>query len=343
MKIDKCLLCSFKFLCVLTACWMAGYWIVKYLKNEDTTLVEYEAFDDLDNVNLPALSTCFMSKVGIMDLHKGYKNITDSQETLNFVDYLDNITLHLRKSFSGSKVNSCSNPNNCSLVSFKNNFIGPINNSFSMCFEMEIETKYSKHVYGISLFFKDNFQNLLQQIGIAFIRFHYPGQLFLDFRTDHILWKNSNGTGDFVAFKIDSIELIRRRSKPNKTCLVGSRYYDELLLKHLINKTGCKPSYYKFQQDDPKCDKNEELAVFDAMNFAYEKFALPCEEMSQVSFKLLGYTSDDRFGLYSFQIAYPEKMKIITQQQVIDIHALIGNIGGYIGLFLGLFCYTKTY
>ena len=29
-------------------------------------------------------------------------------------------------------------------------------------------------------------------------------------------------------------------------------------------------------------------------------------------------------------------MKLITQQQAIDGHALIGNIGGYIGLFLGM-------
>ena len=337
MKIDKCLLCSFKFLCVFMACWMAGYWILKYLKNEDITLVEYEAFNDSDNVNLPALSICFMNKDGKMGLHQGYNNVTDSQDTLNFVDYLDNITLYLRKSYSGPEVASCSNPNNCWLASLKNNFNGPINNSFTKCFEMKIEKKYSKHVYGITLYFKDSFQDVLRRTAITFIRFHYPGQLFLDFRADHFLWKNSNGTGDYVAFKIDSIEIIRRRSKPNKRCFGDARYYDELLLKHLIKKTGCRPPYYNFQDEDPVCNTNDELAVFDTMNFAYGNFSLPCEEMSQVSFKLLDYGSDDRFGLYCLQIAYPEKMKIITQQQAIDLHALIGNIGGYIGLILGVF------
>ena len=35
-------------------------------------------------------------------------------------------------------------------------------------------------------------------------------------------------------------------------------------------------------------------------------------------------------------ITYPEYARIITQSKDVDIHALIGNIGGYVGLFLGI-------
>ena len=35
------------------------------------------------------------------------------------------------------------------------------------------------------------------------------------------------------------------------------------------------------------------------------------------------------------EINFPERMRVITQSKEIDIHALVGNIGGYIGLFLG--------
>ncbi len=34
-------------------------------------------------------------------------------------------------------------------------------------------------------------------------------------------------------------------------------------------------------------------------------------------------------------IKYPEEIKIITQTKEVDVHSLIGNIGGYIVLFLG--------
>ena len=35
------------------------------------------------------------------------------------------------------------------------------------------------------------------------------------------------------------------------------------------------------------------------------------------------------------RIIYPEEIKIITQSKEVDVHSLIGNVGGYIGLFLG--------
>ena len=38
---------------------------------------------------------------------------------------------------------------------------------------------------------------------------------------------------------------------------------------------------------------------------------------------------------WSLSIFYPEEVKIITQSKDVDVHSLIGNIGGYLGLFLG--------
>ena len=41
------------------------------------------------------------------------------------------------------------------------------------------------------------------------------------------------------------------------------------------------------------------------------------------------------YGLIQIFIGFPHEVKIITQSRAIDFDALIGNIGGYIGLFLG--------
>ena len=38
---------------------------------------------------------------------------------------------------------------------------------------------------------------------------------------------------------------------------------------------------------------------------------------------------------FLYAINYPEEIKIITQSKEVDGNSLIGNIGGYIGLFLG--------
>ena len=42
-----------------------------------------------------------------------------------------------------------------------------------------------------------------------------------------------------------------------------------------------------------------------------------------------------RYPYWSLLIRYPEEVKIITQSKEVDVHSLIGNIGGYLGLFLG--------
>ena len=48
MKSNDFLLYTFKFICFATAFSMAGYWIFKFSKNEDITLIEYKAIKDLD-------------------------------------------------------------------------------------------------------------------------------------------------------------------------------------------------------------------------------------------------------------------------------------------------------
>ena len=61
----------------------------------------------------------------------------------------------------------------------------------------------------------------------------------------------------------------------------------------------------------------------------------PCEEMINLSYKEKVFN----YPLYpenrKLIFVYPPSTKVIHQVRSIDLHALIGNIGGYIGLFLG--------
>ena len=63
-------------------------------------------------------------------------------------------------------------------------------------------------------------------------------------------------------------------------------------------------------------------------------FPVPCEEMSNIV-----YTVDklERSGVKSPELyfSYPYRTKVIQQVKAVDLQALIGNIGGYIGLLLG--------
>ena len=64
-------------------------------------------------------------------------------------------------------------------------------------------------------------------------------------------------------------------------------------------------------------------------------FPPPCQEITDVKYKLQTseYINSTTLGVAIF---YPSLMKQISQTQYVDAHTLIGNIGGYIGLFLGI-------
>ena len=62
---------------------------------------------------------------------------------------------------------------------------------------------------------------------------------------------------------------------------------------------------------------------------------VPCQEMSQLAFDFTREFELPEYEEFPILIVFPEKIRAITQSQAIDIHSLIGNIGGYIGLFLG--------
>ena len=48
----------FKFFCIVTTGFMVGYWIFKYHKNEDITVIEYNSPEKVVNVIYPELTIC---------------------------------------------------------------------------------------------------------------------------------------------------------------------------------------------------------------------------------------------------------------------------------------------
>ena len=69
---------------------------------------------------------------------------------------------------------------------------------------------------------------------------------------------------------------------------------------------------------------------------------MSCQRISKMSIRSLNQYKEEANwkGLvkkpWTFIMTYPEYIRIITQSKDVDIHALIGNIGGYVGLFLGI-------
>ena len=60
-----------------------------------------------------------------------------------------------------------------------------------------------------------------------------------------------------------------------------------------------------------------------------------CHRISKIGYSHDYEYDSDRNDTLTLHIIYPFNAKIITQAKEVDIHTLIGNIGGYVGLFLG--------
>ena len=76
-------------------------------------------------------------------------------------------------------------------------------------------------------------------------------------------------------------------------------------------------------------------SIYEMNEIGNRYYPTPCEGMSNIVFSADGVPLNITDNLPRIYFAYHEKIKIIQQIKSVDIHSLIGNIGGYIGLFLG--------
>ena len=69
-------------------------------------------------------------------------------------------------------------------------------------------------------------------------------------------------------------------------------------------------------------------------------YPVSCQRLSKIVYEVNRYDQYGQYrdydsGTWELVIVYPKYYRVITQSKEVDVHALIGNIGGYIGLFLG--------
>ena len=168
----------------------------------------------------------------------------------------------------------------------------------------------------------------------AFAYLNYPNQLF---RSVLLIpnWENPKDRNEENNILISSYEVLRRRTKRGQRCIPNSNPYDDFILRQEIEKVGCRAPYHVSEDPFPICERPEELKVLADLEYKLsDNSLLPCQEMTSLYYKNVdeekGLALGNRFAMF-----YPKNIKLITQSRAIDYHSLIGNIGGYIGLFLG--------
>ena len=137
-------------------------------------------------------------------------------------------------------------------------------------------------------------------------------------------------------FIITTIEVLKRRNKHNDPCLVDWKHVDDLVLNKHLNRVGCSAPYHKTHF--PVCTTKEKMqeSLYEVTDIRRrEYFPYPCQEISNILYTYQGRPITSNESVFRVSVVYPGKMRIVTQHRLIDVQVLIGNIGGYIGLFLG--------
>ena len=134
---------------------------------------------------------------------------------------------------------------------------------------------------------------------------------------------------------------MRRRNKRNEPCELDWRNYDALLLEKHIKNVGCRAPYQQLYQKFPICSTLEQMknSYFDdlgSLSLTNDYNRVPCQVIPDVPYTYPQMPNKTQG--FTITIVYPHNVKIVTQSQAVDVHSLIGNIGGYIGLFMGNSC-----
>ena len=130
------------------------------------------------------------------------------------------------------------------------------------------------------------------------------------------------------------MEIIKRRNKRNDPCVSDHLDYDEHTLNEHIKEIGCRAPYQTRQKHFPICSTKPKMKEADYFNSTKSK---ACSSLEGVIYR---YEETNLiYGIIQSPLwigmRLPNTFKEILMVKAVDIQTVIGNAGGYVGLFLG--------
>ena len=225
---------------------------------------------------------------------------------------------------------------------------GFLNDHFKKCFGFDLEptimddVRRVKKVYTADIFHE--YHGHTRPIDGSFSAIlHYPNQFLLRAHTERLGWRRKSKRNEsmFMHFKMNMIEYLRRRSKRKKSCMPNENKFDtEIISKH-IKFFGCRAVYDTSVSNMPFCEGMENIrkSIFDGKKADLDQVEHPCDSVLDITLEYDEFY--DQFEKHGIVIAitYPDRAKMIQQSKEISFHSLVGNSGGYVGLFLGKYMY----
>ena len=293
-------------------------------------------------------------------------DVTFDDVTINLKDYVENISLTVNSFFmdpvytwENDNVNESFGvkPNHKNSSSFKSIDTFP----FYISFRQAITKCYTLDFSGNILTAIDGklvrtlaiaLRNMRLQSLALFYIMHYPKQLIRSSPMDIELPGYPgiiSGTLIKKNFWIENLEVTRRRNTFKTPCnreLIGD---DDMILEKKLEVAGCRPPHWSFEANYPICNSKESMNKTNVQpsDFAnpdfLEPFVQPCDQLQNVMFSMTVIQSvpteqnqgRDDLTTHINLMFKSSNYKEILHIRDFDIESLVGNMGGYVGLFLG--------
>lgn len=344
----------FTIICIFGAVLMVGYWFYKFgIEDRDIGVVDYVSLDKTKDFKRPDFAICFSHFILVNKLIEANPNVTPAMyfhylignnaydQFLN-IDY-ENVTLDLKNYLIKNMIKD-SNGNFIRLNSYdlihKTIFNGFHKNGFVKCFTTAIkQIEPLKDVEEFHLSY--NKTKIFDDLGLPrdkILPIHtnvfYPGQFLLEVNRMKYHAMHGRKSGGANVF-IQSIEMLKRRNSHNKKCHENGEFYDDMVIQKHVQSIGCRAPYIAKYQSFPICTNSLDVknSKMDFYQTRKQYFLKACQRISKIQDAVVHFNNAD--GKWTLSVIYPDEIKIITQSKEVDGHTLVGNIGGYIGLFLG--------
>ena len=339
--------CCFGVVCAIVVAFMVGYWLYKYeIEDRDIGVVDYTQLKDEKDIEFPAISLCIEEpyldeklKAIIPEISKCEYNYYLGGEVFynssyEQIDYA-NVTVDLRLYFQSAAIrwqNGTLQINMSDSISHHEVFNG-FSNNFLKCFMISYTIEDQRQIRTLTLSYdlmklKKDWQ-ALDGSHVVHISAHYPGQFFLEneFTTINL------DDHQFLIIKFKEYEIIKRRNSRHRKCLDVTATYDNIMINQLVVERGCRVPYLKGYRSHPMCNTTKKIqdGKIDTDAQLQMNISKACQRISKIRVNV----EKSQFTNLTLVIHFPREVKVITQSKDVDIHSLIGNIGGYLGLFLG--------
>ena len=343
---------AFRFLCLIATIGMCIHCTYEFSKNKDLTEISTATFNKGNGMMYPQLGLCIenqflegeLKKLGEGVNASSYRlflegklwndrmvNVSIETITINLEDHI------LRSCVASSYGENCDDKGEissrilpwglkCLFFHYKN----PEQITFA-----KILVKPSIFVNGI--FPTQGFYLLLG----------YPNQMLRSPASFQIPARFENFSKSCeLDWELTEAQAVRRRNKPELECSELKNYdYDSLIEEEILSSVGCRPFYLERFRKYPSCDAKPKMAKIykdylglksDPQNS--EHFTPPCSEFEKLLLAHSHHDIENRNGerYFSFQVNFRKKTyREFVQIRAYNLQSLIGNAGGYVGLFIG--------